>query len=234
MSPPVQSRCVSECSQLRAFRTHVLSAPLRTLSGVPDETDAFGHPLKPEEETDAFGAPVADWQPPVAPSVQTTADWRPPVSSTPGPPGDPAGWWRRAGAAIIDGLLVGVVAVVIALVASGAFGASDDGETAIAAFVGIFVGSFYYGKLMSREGEMNGRTWGMQVTDIRVVRVDGQPITFGFALIREILVKQILFGYLAVFTLYIATLLNYLWPLWDSRNRALHDHICKTLVRSVP
>jgi uncharacterized RDD family membrane protein YckC len=199
---------------------------------VPDETEAFGRPLEPEE-TDAFGAPT-DWQPPVAPSVETTADWRPPVSSTPGPPGDPAGWWRRAGAAMIDGLLVGVVAVVIALVASGEFGASDDGETAIAAFIGIFVGSFYYGSLMSREGEMNGRTWGMQVTDIRVVRVDGQPITFGFALIREILVKQILFGYLAAFTLYIATLLNYLWPLWDSRNRALHDHICKTLVRSVP
>ena len=87
--------------------------------GVPDETDAFGRPLTPEEETDAFGAPVADWQPPVAPSVETTAEWRPPVSSTPGPPGEPAGWWRRAGAAVLDGLLVGVVAVVIALVASG-------------------------------------------------------------------------------------------------------------------
>jgi len=208
---------------------------------VPDETDAFGRPLQPEE-TDAFGAPIApgdrsaavDWQPPIAPSVETAADWRPPVSSTPGPPGEPAGWWRRAGAAIIDGLLVGVVAVVIAIIVSSAFGASNDGETAIAAFIGIFVGSFYYGNLMSRQGEMNGRTWGMQVTDIRVVRVDGEPITFGFALVREILVKQILFGYIAAFTLYIATLLNYLWPLWDSRNRALHDHICKTLVRSVP
>ena len=51
---------------------------------------------------------------------------------------------------------------------------------------------------MSREGELNGRTWGMQATDIRVVRVDGEPMTFGFALVREILVKQILFGYLAV------------------------------------
>ena len=201
---------------------------------MPDETDAFGRPLTPEEETDAFGAPIADWQPPVAPSVETTEEWRPPVGSTPGPPGDPAGWWRRAGAAIIDGLLVGIVAVVIALVATEAFGASDDASTALAAFVGIFVGSFYYGNLMSREGELNGRTWGMQATDIRVVRVDGQPMTFGFALVREILVKQILFGYLAFFTLYTATLLNYLWPLWDSKNRALHDHICKTLVRSVP
>jgi uncharacterized RDD family membrane protein YckC len=202
---------------------------------VPDETDAFGRPLTPEEETDAFGAPIADWQPPVAPTVETTEEWRPPVSSTPGPPGppgQPAGWWRRAGAAIIDGLLVGIVAVVVALVATEAFGASDDASTAIAAFIGIFVGSFYYGNLMSREGEHNGRTWGMQATDIRVVRVDGQPMTFGFALVREILVKQILFGYLAFFTLYTATLLNYLWPLWDSKNRALHDHICKTLVRS--
>ena len=50
-------------------------------------------------------------------------------------------------------------------------------------------------------------------------------MTFGFALVREILVKQILFGYLAFFTLYTATLLNYLWPLWDSKNRALQPHL---------
>ena len=137
---------------------------------MPDETDAFGRPLTPEEETDAFGAPIADWRPPRSPRpVDTTEEWRPPVSSTPGPPGEPAGWWRRAGAAIIDGLLVGIVAVVIALVATEAFGASDDASTALAAFAGIFVGSFYYGNLMSREGELNGRTWGMQATDIRVI-----------------------------------------------------------------
>jgi uncharacterized RDD family membrane protein YckC len=50
-------------------------------------------------------------------------------------------------------------------------------------------------------------------------------VLLGFALLREILVKTILFGYVALVTLYLATLLNYLWPLWDPRNRALHDRM---------
>ncbi len=179
------------------------------------------------DETDDSG-----WAPPLAPTTEPLGDWQPPLGTRAGPPGRPAGWWRRAGAAIIDGLVVGVVGVALLLVLQGAIGASEDLSTAIAAFVGIVIGCFYYGNLMSREGEHNGRTWGMQVTEIRVVRIDGQQFTFGFALVREILVKQILFGYLAAFTLYIATVLNYLWPLWDSQNRALHDHIVKTLVRS--
>jgi uncharacterized RDD family membrane protein YckC len=193
---------------------------------VPEETDPFGRPLDPET-ADTLG-----WQPPLAPPTEEVGEWRPPLGSTPTPPGDPAGWWRRAGAAIIDAVLVGIVGVVIAVVLTEAVSANEDVSTGIAAFIGILAGCFYYGNLMSREGEHNGRTWGMQAADIRVVRVDGQPFTFRFALVREILVKQILFGYLAVFTLYIATVLNYLWPLWDSQNRALHDHVCKTLVRS--
>jgi uncharacterized RDD family membrane protein YckC len=207
---------------------------------VPDETDAFGRPLD-GEETDAFGAPMVredvpaappGWDPPVAPRVDTTVDWRAPVSATPGPPGAPSGWWRRVGAAIIDGLVVGVVGVAVALILSQALGASVDATTAISVFIGLLVGSFYYGNLMSREGPRNGQSLGKQAIGIRVVRVDGQQVTFGFALYREILVKTIVFGYLGALTLYTATLLNYLWPLWDSKNRALHDHVCKTLVRT--
>jgi uncharacterized RDD family membrane protein YckC len=205
---------------------------------VPDETDAFGRPLEPQE-TDAFGTPLGregeskappGWEPPLAPQGETVDDWQPPVSATPGPPGSLSGWWRRVGAAIIDGLLIGVVGVTVALILSQALGASEDATTAISVFVGLLVGSVYYGNLMSREGQRNGQSLGKEALGIRVVRVDGRPLTFGFALYREILVKTIIFGYLAAFTLYIATLLNYLWPLWDSKNRALHDHVCKTLV----
>ena len=207
---------------------------------MPDETDAFGRQLD-GEETDAFGAPMVregaptappGWDPPVAPSVDTAEEWQAPVSATPGPPGAPSGWWRRVGAAIIDGLVVGVVGVAVALILSQALGASEDATTAISVFIGLLVGSFYYGNLMSREGPRNGQSLGKQAIGIRVVRVDGQPVTFGFALYREILVKTIVFGYLGALTLYTATLLNYLWPLWDSKNRALHDHVCKTLVRT--
>ena len=195
---------------------------------MPDETDAFGRPVVREGESKA----PAGWDPPVAPRVDAAEEWQAPVSATPGPPGAPSGWWRRVGAAIIDGLAVGVVGVLVALVLSQALGASEDVTTAISVFIGLLVGSFYYGNLMSREGARNGQSLGKQAIGIRVVRVDGRPVTFGFALYREILVKTIIFGYLGALTLYTATLLNYLWPLWDSRNRALHDHVCKTLVRT--
>jgi uncharacterized RDD family membrane protein YckC len=208
--------------------------------GVPDETDAFGNPLRPEA-TDPFGAPVdpergsqppSGWAPPKPPpDAEWGQRWEPPVSPTRLPGGEPAGWWRRVGATVIDGLLIGTVGAVLATIAAESTDASEDATTAIAAALGIVLGALYYGLLMSRPGARNGQTWGKQATEIRVVRVDGEPMTFGYALLRELLVKTILFGYVAAVTLYVATLLNYLWPLWDERNRALHDRIVRTLVR---
>ena len=74
----------------------------------------------------------------------------------------------------------------------------------------------------------NGQTLGRQVTNIRVVRTDGQPITFGFAMVREVAVKALLFGVAGMITGGIANLLDILWPLWDEENRALHDFIVNT------
>jgi uncharacterized RDD family membrane protein YckC len=70
----------------------------------------------------------------------------------------------------------------------------------------------------------------MMATSIRVVREGGENVDFKFAFYREIVVQQLLFGFFGIFTLYIATLLNYLWPLWDEKNQALHDKICHTRV----
>jgi uncharacterized RDD family membrane protein YckC len=208
---------------------------------VPDETDAFGRPLRPES-SDPFGAPVEQereshappgWAPPAAPPDAPETTWGPPVS--PGAPaGELSGWWRRVGASIIDGLLIGIVGAVIAALISATTDLTEDERTAISLGIGIAIGVIYYGLTMSRPGEHNGRTWGKQVTGIKVTRIDGVAVTFGFAFVREILVKTLLFGYLAILTLYIATVLNYLWPLWDGRNQALHDKIVKTQVHRMP
>jgi uncharacterized RDD family membrane protein YckC len=215
-------------------------APWPYAVGVSDETDAFGRPLRPEA-TDPFGAPVepgrgapatSGWAPPQAPpDTDRDTRWEPPVSPTRLPGSEPAGWWRRVGATLIDGLIIGTAGAVIASIVARSADASEDATTGIAAALGLLLGAMYYGLLMSRPGERNGQTWGKQATEIRVVRTDGQPITFAFALVRELLVKTVLFGYVAVLTLYVVTLLNYLWPLWDERNRALHDRIVSTLVR---
>jgi len=74
----------------------------------------------------------------------------------------------------------------------------------------------------------------------RVVRTDGEPITWSFALTREVLVKELVFWGLPIFLLmaapplalvaWLVAVLNLFWPLWDPQNRALHDRLAKTRV----
>ena len=51
--------------------------------------------------------------------------------------------------------------------------------------------------------------------NIRVVRTSGEPVTFWFAFLREVVIKSLLFGVISSFTAGIASLLDILWPLWD-------------------
>jgi uncharacterized RDD family membrane protein YckC len=55
-------------------------------------------------------------------------------------------------------------------------------------------------------------------------------MTFWFAMLREVVIKALLFGFVSSFTFGIASLLDVLWPLWDEENRALHDLIVNTRV----
>ena len=50
------------------------------------------------------------------------------------------------------------------------------------------------------------------------------------ALMREFVIKGLLFGTVGGWFLGIPTLLDYLWPLWDDENRCLHDMVAKTHV----
>jgi uncharacterized RDD family membrane protein YckC len=69
----------------------------------------------------------------------------------------------------------------------------------------------------------NGKTVGRMAMNIRVIRADGGRMSFGFALLREVLVKALLVGVVSSFTFGLAYLLDVLWPLWDEEKRALHD-----------
>ena len=154
-----------------------------------------------------------------------------------------AGWWRRAGAALLDGLVIGLIAGVLFLILGIVFAAAglfegesaDPSNGAIAAVIGTFfvvglgfmVASLLYAPLMM--SKTNGQTLGRMATGIRVVRTDGQPMTFGWSMLREVAVKWLLIGTIAgSFTLGLAALLDYLWPLWDEENRALHDFVVQT------
>ena len=149
-----------------------------------------------------------------------------------------AGWWSRVGAALIDGVIVGVggLLLLIAITAPfslGFFAGEDAGWVSV--IVGLFLAIIcvsimallYAPALMART---NGKTLGRMAVGIRVVRANGEPMTFGFAMLREVVVKTLLFGIASSLTAGLASLADVLWPLWDEENRALHDFIVDTRV----
>ena len=149
-----------------------------------------------------------------------------------------AGWWSRVGAQIIDAIIIGVGALILFLPVGAAIGVgfADDSDASLgAAVAGLvlwvvcvsIIALLYAPVLMART---NGKTLGRMVLNIRVVRTSGERMTFGFALLREVLIKSVIFGIAGSLTAGIAPLLDVLWPLWDEENRALHDFIVHTRV----
>jgi uncharacterized RDD family membrane protein YckC len=149
-----------------------------------------------------------------------------------------ASWWSRVGAFLIDGLIVGVGALLLLVLITapfsvGFFASNDTGVAALvlggllAALCVTVVAFLYAPALMART---NGQTFGRMATGIRVVRAGGEPMTFGFAMLREVVVKALLFGFAGSLTGGIVNLLDCLWPLWDEENRALHDFVVDTRV----
>jgi len=149
-----------------------------------------------------------------------------------------AGWWSRVGATLIDGIIIGIGALLIVAlfgsVFSVGFFASDEAGVVslivglLLSFLAIAIVALLYAPLMM--ARTNGKTLGRMVIGIRVIRASGQPMTFGWAMLREVAIKALLFGFLSSLTFGLASLADVLWPLWDDENRALHDFIVDTRV----
>jgi uncharacterized RDD family membrane protein YckC len=114
-----------------------------------------------------------------------------------------SGWWKRVGATLLDALI----------------------SLPFLVFGYVLIVSPI---LMGRDGPNNGQTWGKQIVGIRVVRDDGQPFSYGTALLRDFVIKGLLFGAIAI-----VSLVDSLWPLWDEQNQALHDKLVNTHVLKV-
>jgi len=208
--------------------------------GPGGEQPAPEAPAGPQSPTPS-GYPPAP--PPPGPETPP-GGWDQPAVPGPAPApqrGALAGWGSRAGAALIDGLILGVPAAILFLVIVGsAIGLSgDNDDVAVGAAIGAFLLWFvlvalvalaYAPVLMMRQGEHNGQSWGKQVLGIRVGRDNGQPFDFWSAALREIVLKTLALGVASFFIPVIPYLLDYLWPLWDDQNRALHDMAASTHV----
>jgi uncharacterized RDD family membrane protein YckC len=138
-----------------------------------------------------------------------------------------ADWWTRVGAFLLDQLILGGVGVA-ALLAARLVGddPSDDSGRALVYAILLPIAFLYAPLLMARSGPRNGQTIGKQLVGIRVVRVDGAPVSFGTGILRTVIGQQLP----AAITFYAYALVDYLWPLRDAQNQALHDKLAKTWV----
>ena len=196
------------------------SSPPDRRGGEPGEPGSSPPPAPPPppgpEAPPGYGGPVppGGWEQPLGVQPQRWAG------------AELSGWWRRAGAYILDSIFTSIVSWV----GVGLIFADSEALGVILFLVGLVVAFFYFPLTMMREGEHNGKTLGKQILGIRVGRDGGESVTFGWALLRQFVVIYLLFQVVGGFLFGIPWLVDVLWPLWDAENRALHDMIVKSHV----
>lgn len=124
------------------------------------------------------------------------------------------GFWIRFAAALIDAILISIIALLAGWALRLLLGFGGDTASNL---VGIIVGWIYHVAFITAKGQ----TIGKMIVGVQVVNRDGNIPGFGAVLLREI-VGKFLSG--------IALLLGYLWVGWDKEKRGWHDHIGGTYV----
>jgi len=112
-----------------------------------------------------------------------------------------ASFWERMGAAFLDVMLVGI------------FGG-------LAGHLGLLVALAYFAGMWA----WKGTTVGGIVLNLKVVRLDGSPLTFAATLVRALA---------AAFSV-VVLFLGFLWIIWDREKQGWHDRIAGTVVVRLP
>lgn len=142
-------------------------------------------------------------------------------SSAPDPDVVYAGFWKRAAAAIIDGFILSLVVGLCAEALGAILGdLSGGGETAVLLLTllcTILLNACYFAWFHST---LNFATPGKMAIGIKVVRGNGEPISFlrGFGRFFAAGLSSLILG------------LGYLMAAFTARKQSLHDMICDTVV----
>ena len=178
---------------------------------VPETPDAV--PERPSDETTILPRPAprsgaAGFQAPPPPPPPPSG-WETPAQHATS--AQLAGFWRRFGGLIIDGIIVGVFNEVLDVILRS--GGTGPG---LLSLVGILVGLAYY-----TWGFGSGQTVACRVLNLRIVdeKTGGMP-GYGKGLGR----------YFASILSVIPIFLGYFWMLWDSKSQTWQDKLAGTLV----
>ena len=171
----------------------------------PPPSDPTGFLAQPQSAPFATAATAAD---PTATNTvgQAAGPGIPPVFDTPMPEAiafPKSGFWERMGAGFLDLVLVGVLGAMVG-------GPPLAFLVALAYFAGMWT--------------WKGTTVGGIVLGLKVVRMDGKPVTFAVGLVRA------LGGAFAIMVLF----LGILWISWDREKQGWHDKLAGTVVLKQP
>ncbi|MFC1433162.1 RDD family protein [Streptacidiphilus sp. N1-3] len=149
-----------------------------------------------------------------------------------------ASWGARVGAYLLDGLIIGVVPIILYIIAGVAFASSVHTTTDAYGYpttttsggaAGIAVIFYLLGAAVAFAGVLyvcykegtTGQSPGKKILNIRLVReADGQVLGFGMAFVRK------LAHILDSITCYV----GFLWPLWDDKAQTFADKVMNTVV----
>jgi uncharacterized RDD family membrane protein YckC len=138
-----------------------------------------------------------------------------------------AGFWIRAAARIIDGILLNVVFLIVRIpfglamigpgtVRESASVAAMVGTTVVLGLVSFVAAACYEIFFIARRGA----TIGKMIFGLKVIRADGSPLSVGESTGR----------YFAQWISSITLGIGYIMAGFDDQKRALHDRICETRV----
>ncbi len=113
--------------------------------------------------------------------------------------------------------LIALIIDTLVLVVVGGIVSALIGEEILGIGVGFIVGVLYNGYFWTQN---NGQTPGKSLMGVRVVKTNGQGLTWLDAIIRYV-------GYyINTFLLFI----GWLWAIVDSKNQGFHDKLAGTVV----
>ena len=131
------------------------------------------------------------------------------------PPQRYAGFWIRAGARLIDSILIAIVQYALIFAVAG-LGSETAVSLGVSGLIYLLVHPTYEAVMTVQ----HRATLGKLALGIRILRTDGATLSWGRAIGR----------YFAQLLSQITLFIGYLMAAFDQRNQALHDRLCDTVV----
>lgn len=131
-------------------------------------------------------------------------------------PSNAVGFWRRLGASLLDGLIIGVPLALIAYLITG----ETQGNwftNLLSTLYSLLVPMFWY-----------GYTVGKKIVGVRIARVDGEPLGIGTMLLRVLVGMVLIYG----ITFGLAAIASAIMVGVRKDKRAIHDLVAGTYVTS--